>query len=317
MTDRERVLVTGATGFIGRHLCDELAKGAWSVRGTTRSARSDMRAEPVVIPKIDGATDWSAALAGVSTVVHLAAETSARSNADEASLMETNVAGTERLARAAAQAGVERMVFMSSVKVNGEVTRGIPFRASDPPAPADAYGRSKARAEESLRAVARDSALKLVILRPPLVYGPGVAGNFLRLVQLVDKRLPLPLAGVRNVRSLVGVRNLVHLVRHCLDTSATVGGTFLVSDGVDLSTPNLIRLIARHLGQPARLFHMPPMLLSGIGRLTGKSEMVERLIGSLAVDIGPTREQLGWQPAVSIDEGIAETVRWYRTAQKP
>ncbi|HEY3077197.1 MAG TPA: NAD-dependent epimerase/dehydratase family protein [Burkholderiales bacterium] len=294
------VLVTGAAGFVGRAACAEFAKRGWTVRAGVRTANTDL------------AKGWP--LDGVDVVLHLAgiAHELHGQNA-EAAYQEMNCAATERLARAAAQAGVRRFVFMSSIKVNGERTPlDRPFRAGDVPQPQDRYARSKWNAE---RALARlGSKLEIVILRPPLVYGPGVRANFLRLVRLVERRLPLPFGAIRNRRSLIYVGNLVELIVLAAASPAAAGRTLLASDGEDLSTPQLAREIGDALGAPARLIPVPVSLLKLAGTMTGMRAEIGRLVDSLALDASETREQLGWRPAWSPSEGIAETVRWYRSA---
>jgi nucleoside-diphosphate-sugar epimerase len=294
------VLVTGASGFIGRATCAEFAKRGWTVRAGVRTATTDL---------VKG---WP--LGGVDVVVHLAgiAHELHGQNA-ESVYQEMNCVATERLARAAMQAGVRRFVFMSSIKVNGERTPlDQPFRAGDVPQPQDRYARSKWAAERALARLASD--LEIVILRPPLVYGPGVRANFLRLIRLVERRLPLPFAAIRNRRSLIYLGNLVELIVLAATSPAAAGRTLLAADGEDLSTPQLAREIGNALGAPARLIPMPVTLLTLAGAVTGLRAEIGRLVDSLAVDASETRERLGWRPTSSPREGIAETVRWYRSA---
>ena len=272
-----RALVTGATGFIGRALCADV--GGWQVTA------ADQR-KP----------GWETCLEGHDVVVHLAGV--AHTRADEALYQAVNVDATLRLAETAARVGVRRFVFVSSIKVNGEATPpDRPFRAADAPAPRDAYGRSKWRAEQAL---ARVPDLEVVVVRPPLVYGPGVRANFLRLLQLVDSGLPLPFASVRNRRSLVFVGNLVALLRRCAEHPGAGGRTVLAADGEDLGTPELVRRIGESLGRPARLLPFPAALLPA------------KLRESLAVDIAETRAALGWQPPHTVEEGLRATARWFR-----
>jgi UDP-glucose 4-epimerase len=230
---------------------------------------------------------------------------------------QVNVAGTLNLARQAAEAGVRRFVYVSSIKVNGERSRpGVAFTAEDTPHPEDPYGLSKREAEVGLRALSHETGLEVVIIRPPLVYGPGVNANFLRLMRLVERGIPQPLGAVYNHRSLVSVDNLVDLLVHCLDDPRAAGETFLVSDGEDLSTPRLIREIASAMGRPARLLPVPVSVLRLAGRLSGRSGVVERLCGSLRVDIGKTCERLDWTPPLSVQEGIRRTVEHYLAGQR-
>jgi nucleoside-diphosphate-sugar epimerase len=302
------VLVTGASGFIGRAACAEFAKLGWQVRAAVRTSTTIDGAEPVVGDLTNG---WP--LGGVDVVVHLAgiAHQLHGQNA-EAVYQAMNCAATERLARAAVQAGVRRFVFMSSIKVNGERTPiDRPFRAGDAPQPQDRYARSKWAAEQALGRLARD--IEVVILRPPLVYGPGVRANFLRLIRLVERRLPLPFGAIRNRRSMIYLGNLAGLIVLAATSPAAAGRTLLAADGEDLSTPQLASAIGEALGAPARLIGLPVPLLTLGGAVTGMGAEIGRLVDSLAVDASKTREQLGWRPAWSPRQGIAETVRWYRS----
>jgi nucleoside-diphosphate-sugar epimerase len=240
---------------------------------------------------------WEPALRDAHAVVHLAAAVHRRGRQDEACYDAVNCRATERLAQAAVRAGARRFVFMSSIKVNGESTPPeLPFRAADDPRPQDAYGRSKWCAERALRQVAQASGLETAVVRPPLVYGPGVGANFQRLVRLVDSRLPLPFGSIRNLRSLIYDGNLAHLVGRCLAHPNAAGRTFLVSDGEDMSTPELVRRIGAALGLSPRVFRFPPFLLPA------------KLTGSLIVDCGETQAALGWKPPYTVDEGLARTV---------
>jgi len=225
--------------------------------------------------------------------------------------IDTNARGTERLAAASAAAGVRRLVLLSSVKVNGESTGERAFRPDDRPQPEDAYARSKWLAESGLKDVSSSTGMEAVIVRPPLVYGPGVRANFLRLIRWVEAGWPLPLGAVHNRRSLVSVWNLCDLLVRALEHPRAAGGTFMVSDGEDLSTPDLIRRIGAAMGKRVVLPPVPVSMLSIGGRLLGRGAEVERLCGSLAVDISSTRERLDWTPPVTVDESIARTVRWY------
>ncbi|MDZ7641614.1 MAG: NAD-dependent epimerase/dehydratase family protein [Desulfurivibrio sp.] len=253
-----------------------------------------------------------AALAGVDCVVHTAARAAVMADpvADPlVALREVNVAGTRRLAEQAAGAGVRRLVFISSVKVNGERTAPeAPFLFSDTPAPEDAYAISKWEAEQALWQVAAQTGLEVVVVRPPLVYGPGVGGNFARLLGLVARGWPLPLGAVNNRRSLVALANLVDLLRVCVDHPAAAGRTFLVADGDDLSTPELLRRLALAMGRPVRLLPVPPVFLWRAGRLLGREAELARLLSSLQVDISFTRRTLGWEPPVRVDDALRETV---------
>jgi nucleoside-diphosphate-sugar epimerase len=305
------VLVTGASGFVGRAACADFARRGWHVRAAVR-ARCDLPVEQHVVGDIAAAAHWP--VEGVDAVIHLAGIAHELHGQNAESLYQAvNCQATERLARAAAQAGVKRFVFMSSVKVNGERTAvDRPFRASDRPDPQDRYARSKRDAEQALARVAQDTGLEVVILRPPLVYGAGVRANFLRLVRLVERGWPLPFGAIHNRRSLLYIDNLVELVALAA-TKAGAHGTFLASDGEDLSTPSLAAEIGRALGAAPKIVPVPVALLKIGAALTGMRAQIGRLVDSLVVDISYTRERLGWMPTVPPREGIARTVDWYRS----
>jgi len=304
------LLITGATGFVGSRLHEAAVRENIWVR---RALRRRNGIDGVVVGDLGPCNDWSDALEGVEVVVHLAARVHIAADAavdPMAEFRRVNVDGTVNLAKQAALAGSRRLVFVSSIKVNGEGTGlGKPFTTADAPGPRGPYAVSKFEAEQALRRVEKETGLEVVIIRPPLVYGPGVKANFLRLMRAVRKGVPLPFGRVRNKRSLVAVDNLVDLIMTCIDHPAAAGRTFLVSDGEDLSTPGLIRKLARAMGRPARLLPVPPALLRLGGRAVGKMAEVERLIGSLQVDAGHTRKMLGWRPPVSVDEALRQTAR--------
>jgi UDP-N-acetyl-alpha-D-quinovosamine dehydrogenase len=310
------VLVTGATGFVGRHVCAYLHAAGFRVRAAVRTPASlPPEWEQAVIGEIGPDTVWDTALDGVRAVVHLASHSpvAGASAADTAAAYRrVNVAGSECLARAARAAGVSRLVYLSTIKVNGEATPiDAPFTADTPPRPQDAYGSSKWQAERILREIAADSGLEVVILRAPLIYGPRVRANFLALLRVVDRGLPMPLGGVRNRRSMLYVNNLADAVIRCLDAPQARGQTYLVSDDMDVSTPELMARIAAQLGRRLRSWPLPVALLVGAGRLLGKRAAIDRLTGSLVVDVHKLREQLGWTPPFTLDDGLRETVRWY------
>ena len=316
----EKILVTGSTGFVGKALCKRMVSNGWHVRGTVRSAeQADMSNLPagvdvVPIKSIGANTDWSDALSGVDVVVHLAARVHVMNDTSSyplSAFRQVNVAGTERLARMAAINRVKRFVYISSVKVNGEETL-IPYNEQNTAAPADPYGISKWEAEQVLHKVAEESGMEVVILRPPLVYGPGVKANFLSLFKIVDRGIPLPLAGINNHRSLIYLGNLVDAITVCINHPNAAGQTYLVSDGRDVSTPELIRRVAAALGRHARLLPFPPSLMRFAGKLFGKSDAVERLVGSLTIDSSKIRRELGWKPPYTMAQGLKETVEWFK-----
>ncbi len=306
-----KLLVTGASGFVGKALCAELLRRGQTVRAAVRHVVAPIEnAEVVAVGSIDGRTDWSAALAGVEVVVHLAARVHVMR--DEAfdpleEFRKVNLHGTENLARQAAQAGVQRMVYVSSIKVNGEATHaGKKFTENDLPDPQDRYGVSKWEAEQALHRVAKETGLDVVIVRPPLVYGAFVKGNFAQMLKVLARGIPLPLASVRNQRSLIHVGNLVDALILCATHPAAAGQTYLVSDGEDISTPDLLRQLSAAMAHPARLFHCPPILLKLAGRLSGRSDQVERLSSSLQVDSSKVRRELDWQPPYSLQQGLCK-----------
>ena len=309
-------LVTGTTGFVGTALVARLVdEGRFFVRAAVRRESGELPAavERVVVGDLTPDADWEPALAGVDAVVHLAARVHVMREATADPLAEfrrVNVGGTLNLARQAAAAGVRRFVFLSSVKVNGEGGSAA-YRETDPPAPQDAYGISKHEAELGLHEIAAETGIEVVIIRPPLVYGPGVKANFHALLRAVARGMPLPLGAIHNRRSLVALDNLVDLIVTCIDHPAAANQTFLVSDGEDLSTTELIRRLARAMGRPARLIPVPTVALMAGATLLGKREMAARLCGSLQVDITKARKVLGWTLPVSVDEGLRRTAEHY------
>lgn len=311
-----KVLVTGASGFVGRPLCAELNRRGQMVRAAVRSTKDSLiNAEVVLVGEIDGRTNWVAALRDVELVIHLAARVHVMQDDSANPFQEyrkVNVESTERLARAAAASGVKRLVYVSSIKVNGEGTPpGRPYTPDDVPAPVDPYGISKYEAEQALRQLAQESDLEVVIIRPVLVYGPGVKANFFSMMRWLHRGIPLPLGAINNQRSLVALDNLVDLIVTCLHHPKAPNQTFLVSDGEDLSTTALLRRTAAALGRPARLIPVPTPVLQAAARLLGKTDFGERLCGSLQVDISKTRELLGWVPPVSVDEALKQTARHF------
>ena len=311
------MLVTGASGFVGVHLCPELLDAGWAVRAAVRSPEAAERlprgVEPFYVTGIGLETDWGEGLDRVDVVVHLAgrAHVTKEESADPLdAYREINLGGTRRLAEACAGAGVKRLVFVSSVKAVGEGAP-ITYTEETPRRPEDAYGVSKMEAEDALAEVAARTGLEAVVLRPPLVYGPGVKANFRMLMGLIRRRLPLPLGLVRNERSMVYVRNLTATLSTCLVHPAAAGETFFVADGESPSTGELVQKMGRLMKRPARLVPVPVPLLRLGGRLTGRSGQVDRLVGSLTVSTAKIRRLLGWSPGYSMDDGLRETVDWY------
>ena len=309
------VVMTGATGFIGRQLQVRLDVNSYVAISTQRRAQSGFTASlnSFVIGDINDTTNWSAALHGADAVVHLAARVHVMRDRSHDPLTEfrcVNTDGTLNLARQAAAAGLRRFVYLSSIKVNGEATHyGCPFTPNDLAAPQDPYGISKHEAEVGLCEIARTTGMQVVIIRPTLVYGAGAKGNFKSLIKLVARGLPLPLASIQNRRSLVGIDNLIDFIIACLEHPSAANETFLVSDGEDLSTPDLIRRMARAMDRPARLLPIPKSVLIAAAAMLGKRDMAQRLCGSLQVDISKSRALLGWNPPVSVDEGLCRAVK--------
>jgi UDP-glucose 4-epimerase len=303
-----KVLVTGATGFVGRALCGRLAVSGHDIVPAVR--RVSGLAGEAVVGHIHGSTDWMVALSACDAVVHLAARVHVMSDTAQNPLAlyrETNTEATLNLARQAAQAGVKRFVFISSIKVNGEGC-DTPYRETDVAAPEDAYAIAKWEAEQGLQRIAQETGLEVVILRPPLVYGPGVKANFLRLMEAIRKGWPLPLGAIRNRRSLLYLGNFVDAIRLCVEHPAAAGQTFLLDDGEPVSTPELVRALARAMGRPARLLAVPVGVLEWSGALLGRRAAVARLTGSLCVDSSAIRSRLGWVPPFTMEAGLAATV---------
>jgi len=310
-----RVLITGAAGFVGRALL--ATRAPLQLRAAVRSDPvPGLGVDQVIVGDIDERTDWSQALDGVDCVVHLAARVHVIDpNAnDRVEFERTNVLGTEQLARAAAAVGVRRFIFLSSIKVNGESSGDRAFRVDDIPRPKDDYARSKLEAERRLSAIETASGMTVSIVRPPLVYGPGVCANFYRLLSLARSGLPLPLASVVNVRSMVSVWNLCDLIFALLRHDRPMNGVFLVADGEDISTAELLRRLAQIMRRPLRLFSLPVGALKALAVFAGRSAEINKLCNSLVVDISQTHARLGWSPPVTLDEGLGRTVHWYMQA---
>lgn len=313
-----RILVTGATGFVGHFLCDRLLTDGLLVRGTVLTSENPSflvsGVEPVTVEPLGADTPWSHALSGVVTIIHLAARVHIMDDTAVDPLTEfrrVNVKGTVQLAREAAKAGVRRLVFISSIKVNGEET-STPYTPDSPPNPSDPYGISKWEAEQELRKIEAETGLQVVIVRPTLVYGPCVKANFLNMMKIIRRGIPLPLASINNKRSLIYVGNLVDALATCTIHPDAAGNTYLVCDGEYVSTPELIRRTAFALGVPARLFPVHVSLMKFAGKLTGKSGAVNRMTGSLTVNSSKIRQELGWKPPYTMEEGLRETAGWFK-----
>lgn len=312
------MLVTGASGFVGRAFCEEAIRRGYRVRAAVREPADFYLpgCEATHVPNIGPETDWSEALHGCDTVIHLASRVHVMHDVATDPLAEfrkVNVEGTERLARSAVARGIKRFVFVSSIKVNGEATgEDDRFDGDSLPCPQDPYGVSKFEAEQALRQVAVETGLEVVILRPPLVYGAAVKGNFIQMLGVLGKRVPLPLASVHNRRSLLYVGNLVDALITCATHPAAAGRHYLLCDDEDISTPELLRRLGAGMGRPARLFPCPVFLLRLAGKLVGKAAQVDRLIGSLRVDNGKIRQELDWIPPHTSQQGLRVTAEWYR-----
>jgi nucleoside-diphosphate-sugar epimerase len=306
-----QVLVTGATGFVGRHLCAELARRGIPFRSAVRANRGlEWAHRPVVVGEIGGATDWSAALDGVDAVVHLAAHV--HTSTSSAVYRRVNAEGTERVARAVAARGI-RLIHVSTIGVHGRATSDLPLVETSPLRPHDPYTRSKCEGEQRLRSLQSELGLDLTILRPPLIYGPGSAGSMRQLLRLICGGVPLPLGSIENSRSLVYVENMVDLLIACLSGDRAAGRTFVVSDGQDLSTPELIRKLAGQLGRRARLYPFPVAVLRQAALATGMGRELDGLTRSLQVDSSNVRSALGWKPPFAVDDGLRRTCAWYQT----
>ncbi len=315
----ELVAVTGANGFIGRELVNRLSSEGFATRALLRKMGQEVapRVEQHVIGDLKSDSDFGRALSDVSVLVHLAARVHEMNEDPEKAhpLYETvNTQATLNLARAAAKLRVRRFIFLSTAKVNGEYTEDKAFSENDEPGPSGPYAISKWKAEQGLRRISQESELEVVILRPPLVYGPGVAGNFLRLMDLVSRTRVLPLGGLDNKRSMVGLGNLTDMVLRCITHEHAAGEAFFVSDGQDLSVTELIRLIASALATRCMLLSMPKSVLKILATLAGKQEVMQRLVDSFQVDIGKARRLLNWEPSTTVHSELSRTVQWYRQA---
>lgn len=310
-----KTLVTGANGFVGQALCQDMQHRRLPVVGAVRAAQAETAtgAPCVHVGNIDGQTEWGEALEGIDAVVHLAARVHVMNDTapDPAALFrQVNVEGTVRLAQACARHGVQRFVFVSSIKVNGEETLLAPYTELSDVHPEGDYARSKWEAEQALRQLERETGLDVVILRIPLVYGPGVKGNFFSLLQAVDAGRILPFGSIRNQRSMVGLSNLIDVLIRCVEHPAAKGQTFLVSDNDDVSTPELIRRIAAALERSPRLIPVPLFLLRAGTTLIGRRDAMRKIESSLQIDPHTIRKTLEWSPPVTMDCELRKTAAW-------
>ncbi|MES1999054.1 MAG: NAD-dependent epimerase/dehydratase family protein [Pseudomonadota bacterium] len=323
-----KILVTGASGFVGSAMCAQLASQGMEMVGAVRRLPEHPLpgVQYSIVDDLSATTDWRGALAGVEGIVHCAARVHVmrETAADPLAMFRAaNVAGSAQLAHQAAAASVKRLVFVSSIKVNGEATapplpsreKGC-FREDDSPAPQDPYGVTKWEAEQLLTEIAQQTGLEVTIVRPPLVYGPGVKGNLARLLGWIERGVPLPLAGINNARSLLGLDNFTSALAVCLTHPAAAGRTYLLRDGEDISTPELLRRLGQQLGKPARLFALPAPLLEGLAGLLGRRADIQRLTGSLVVDDSRIRQELGWLPPRTLDEGLAQMAQAHQTRRQ-
>lgn len=301
---------------MGRHVCAALAHRGFLVRAAVRGEGRAPCKDVFTVGDLSGAVNWRPALEGIDVVVHLAALAHARARSGNTTYIAVNAHATRALAQAAATAGVMRFVYVSSVKVNGESTPDLPFRASDDANPRGLYAQSKWLGEQYVKDVSAVSEMECTIVRPPLVYGPGVRANFLALMRWVDMGVPLPFRGVRNSRSLISLWNLSDFLVLAATRRESAVGTWMISDGHDLSTSALVELIGAAMGRRVRMFTLPDWILRAGASTMGLDASLERLYGSLTVDIGATTLSLGWRPVVSVQEGIERTVKAYLEARR-
>jgi|LakMenE18May11ns_1017448.scaffolds.fasta_scaffold9727534_1 nucleoside-diphosphate-sugar epimerase len=314
-----KICVTGASGFIGKELCVQLLKEQYNVVATVRNTKllslSEQKNLKIrEVANIDINSNWSEIFSGINCVIHCAARVHVMKESEEdalSSYRRVNVDGTRNLAEQAFSAGVKRLIFLSSIKVNGENTNRSCFKHTDIPSPTDAYSISKWEAEQALQKISKQTGLEVVIVRVPLVYGKEVKGNFLHLLNIVAKGIPLPFSKVKNQRSFLGLDNLIAFLIYCIDHPKASGQTFLLSDGEDISTRDLIKKIADNMQKPSRIFSVPIFFLRFLGKVLGKSSEMNRVIDSLQIDSSFTFKFLGWKPATSINEGLYKTVQWY------
>ncbi len=307
-----KVLVTGASGFVGKHLCRVLSTTDLNVFAVSRSIPNQIYQNISFVHKtLDSHTNWESELEGVDAVIHLAGRAHVMKEEVANSYQvyaETNIDVTRRLAESAAQWGVKRFIFLSSIKVNGESTSVKPYIEEDLPLPEDNYGKTKCKAEEVLRVIASETSMEVVIIRPPLIYGPGVKANFKSLIKLCQFSIPLPLGAIQNKRSFVYIGNLIHFIQTCIKHPGAANQTFLISDGDDISTTTLIKFIKKASNKKSCLIPIPQSWLMFLLKILGKEVLANRLLGSLQVDISKAKTLLGWEPVYSVESGIRETI---------
>jgi len=314
---RQHILVTGANGFICRNLCPVLKEKGYYVRGAVRGEAHDVSGadEYIKVGNINESTDWQQTLDGVDTVIHLAARVHVISDLSDTSVeifRKINVRGTERLALSAAKAGVRRFIFISSIGVNGDSSQNKTFTEDSIPNPVGAYAVSKWEAENVLKKIGDSTGMEIVILRPPLIYGPGVKANFKNLIKLAGSGMPLPFKKINNLRSFLYIGNLIDIIDICIKHPMAIGETFIISDGQDISTPDLIKMISCIMGKKSSLFYLHPGILKALCKIVGLETELRKLTGSLLVDSSKIRNLLGWKPPFTMEDGLRETVKNFK-----
>lgn len=313
----QHILVTGANGFIGHNLCAALKEKGYFVRGAVRGKTHDvyMADEYIKVGDINESTDWQQALVEVDTVIHLAARVHVISDLSDTSteiFRKINVRGTERLVLSAAKAGVRRFIFISSIGVNGDSSKNKIFTEDSIPSPVGAYAVSKWEAEKVLNKIGESTGMEIVILRPPLIYGPGVKANFKNLIKLASSGMPLPFKKINNLRSFLYIGNLIDIIDTCIKHQMAIGETFIISDGQDVSTPDLIKMISCAMGKKSSLFYLNPGILKVLCKIVGLETELRKLTGSLLVDSSKIRNLLGWKPPFTMEEGLRDTIKNYK-----
>lgn len=313
-----KILLTGANGFIGTVLCDSLLANGHEITASFRKdAVNKTQVKPLIIPSIDGETDWGDAFRGIEIVIHLAARAHVLTESAVKPLEEfrkVNTQGTLKLANCAAEAGVKRFIFLSSIGVNGNESI-TPFNESSVPRPIVPYALSKLEAEEGLQKISGDTSMEIVVVRPPLVYGSNCPGNFLALLGLIYRGIPLPFGAINNKRSLIGVHNLADFLVQCIEKPEAANKTFLIADDMDISTPDLMRILAKAMNRPTFLFSIPYQLLHAMTALVGNASALDKLCGTLQVDSSFARKTLGWSQPISFYQGLNDAAVWYAASR--